>query len=773
MMTAPTCSASPAPPARTERVRFASAQRLALSSLLVALSATAGHGQTTQRAFTAEDALNVQTVSVESLSPDGRWAAVTVRTHRDRLNVDHQRFGDATYTAPSLERLMVIDTSDGEQVALFDDRVQVSAVAWAPDGSALSWLRYADDRYRLEVWEPGQDVREVRLETSLDIASISGLQWRPDGSGWLLQLRAEGWAEAARAAYDEMTEGPIVVHDGSEPFLDWDRVRNMGDLAIPALVGRDGGVETVLPEGAWAGFRFTDDGEHLSVLGELPLKTVYEGNDGTEWRLLRLDLASGDTTHLVEPSTDRPRPTWGPDGSVYAWTEEGDVMVRDIRADSARNLTEGARGPVSATDTTTLRYSVQRWSPDGSRLLVSSQQGWHLMDATSGDADLVLALDDEAREEGPRLGVVDWTPEGDRILVSTSQRDRWERGLSHLDLESGQLEPIRADANTYASWTLSDDGSTLVFRMSDGDHPDEVYAASPDLSGMRALTDLNPWLDEVALTRSELVSYLDVDGEQQYGILYYPIGYQEGESYPLVAEVYEEFFDNGFNHRMNLVASQGWFGFRPSVDLEEGFPGEAWMKGVTTGINTLIDRGLVDGRQLGIHGTSYGGYAVNLIVTQTDRFAAAINISGKVNIISFLGDSEKITTRNYRAAESGQDRIGATLWEQPQKYLAHTAVLYADRIETPLLLLTGEGDWNVPATNQREMYYALRRLGKTVTWVNYMEAGHGAGRAGRVPDFHDHWSRILGWYETYFDEAVADEAAVVSAPEGGAAGGAG
>ena len=276
------------------------------------------------------------------------------------------------------------------------------------------------------------------------------------------------------------------------------------------------------------------------------------------------------------------------------------------------------------------------------------------------------------------------------------------------------------------------------------------------------MTDLNPWLSEVALTRSELVTYLDVDGVEQYGILYYPIGYQEGESYPLVAEVYEDFFDNGFNHRMNLVASQGWFGFRPSVDLEEGFPGEAWMKGVTTGINTLIDRGLVDGRQLGIHGTSYGGYAVNLIVTQTDRFAAAINISGKVNIISFLGDSEKITTRNYRAAESGQDRIGATLWEQPQKYLAHTAVLYADRIETPLLLLTGEGDWNVPATNQREMYYALRRLGKEVVWVNYMRAGHGAGRAGTVPDFHDHWSRILGWYETHFEKSVAEDRHAIS-----------
>ena len=186
------------------------------------------------------------------------------------------------------------------------------------------------------------------------------------------------------------------------------------------------------------------------------------------------------------------------------------------------------------------------------------------------------------------------------------------------------------------------------------------------------------------------------------------------------------------------------------MNLVEGYPGEAWLKGVTTGINTLIERGLIDEKQLGVYGQSYGGYAVNLLVTQTDRFAAAVNMSGKVNIISFLGDSEKITTRNYNAAEEGQDRIGATLWEQPQKYVAHSAIMFADRIETPLLLMTGGGDWNVPATNEREMYYALRRLGKEVMWVNYVNGGHGAGRASSPEDFQDHWKRLLDWIGDHF-----------------------
>jgi dipeptidyl aminopeptidase/acylaminoacyl peptidase len=370
-----------------------------------------------------------------------------------------------------------------------------------------------------------------------------------------------------------------------------------------------------------------------------------------------------------------------------------------------------------------------------------------------------VALELEGDEDDrPRLSVQAWSGDGRDLFLSTDARDRWERGLLKYDLREKGMEELTKDTHLYGDWNVSEDGSRIVFRMSDGNRPDELYVSDGDFSDVRRLTEMNPQLDEVALTRTELVEYLNADGKRLYGVLYYPRGYEPGKKYPLVAEVYETFFANGFHENMNLVTAQGWFGFRPSVDLEIGYPGEAWLKGVTAGINKLIDRGLVDESQVGVYGQSYGGYAVNLLITQTDRFAAAVNVSGKVNIISFLGDSPKITTRNYSAAEEGQDRIGATLWEQPQKYVAHSAVMFADRIETPLMLLSGEGDWNVPATNQREMYYALRRLGKEVVWVNYMYGGHGAGRASTVGDFHDHWQRMFDWFAEHFDDAEGEKA---------------
>jgi dipeptidyl aminopeptidase/acylaminoacyl peptidase len=714
------------------------------------------------RPFTPEDALDLVSISVQGITPDGRWLAASTRTRRDGMNVDHFRYGDPTYVSPSTAEFVLVDTDSGDRAPIVDGRVQVRSAEWSPDGGTLAFFLREGDGYHLHLFDLGsRSVERVDLDTDLEIASSSRLEWRPDGSGLLIDLRADGWAERARAAFLEMTEGPIVVHDGSEPFLDWDRVRQMGGLVRPAIVSTDGDVDVLFAEGFWEDIVQSEDGQWLAVEGQKPLKTVYEGGGGSENRLLRMDLQSRDTAYVVEPTEDNISANWAPDGTRYVFEEDDHIHLRSIFEDSAQVITEAFAGPVSASDTTALEFDAVRWSDDGGSLLVDTQQGWHILDIEAGELDLVYPLTEDQRDAADHLPFA-WSSDGRWLYIQESSTETWASEVQMLDLESGEVVARESFApDDIGGFRLSDDGERLIFDLSDGERPGELYATDADLrsaslSEARQLTDLNPWLDDVHVARQELVEYLDVDGEKQFGILYYPIDYVEGERYPLVAEVYEDFFSNGFNVNMNLVTSRGWFGFRPSVEFETGFPGEAWMKAVTTGINTLIDRGMVDGDRLGVHGTSYGGYAVNLLVTQTDRFAAAINISGKVNMISFLGDSEKITTRNYRAAERGQDRIGATLWEQPQKYIEHSAVMFADRIETPLLLLSGEGDWNVPATNQREMYYALRRLGKEVVWVNYMNAGHGAGRAGGETEWFDHWNRLFDWYGTHFDEAIAD-----------------
>ncbi|MDE2866856.1 MAG: prolyl oligopeptidase family serine peptidase [Gemmatimonadota bacterium] len=730
--------------------------------------------QAQQRLFTPEVALDVRGVGIAAVTRDGTRVAATVRTRRDRTDVDHQRYGDPTYISPVSTRLMVIDTRSGERTWVHEEPAQIRGFAWSPDGERLAYFAVEDGDHVLRIFDANAGRAEtVALGTDMHIASSSPLVWAPDGASVLLGLRPAGWATEARAAFVALTEAPVIVQDSRNDFLAWDRVRNIAARQITALVSLDNGsVREILSDATPSGPGFSEDGSYITYSTATRTKTSYTRRDGTEYELFRLDLTDGgEPESLRDTGEERMNVTWNDARDAFAYADDGSVYVRRLDEDEAVDVTADHRGdpPADAgndaeggddasAESTRIRFSVQRWSPDGDALLLTSQDAWHLLDLGSNELRTILQLEED-EDTRPRRQVQGWSDDGRHVHFSYSARDRWQRGLKRLDTATGDIETLTLDANLYRSWNVSDDGNTIVYTMSDGDHPDEIHVAGGDLSAPRQLTTSNPQLDDVALTRSELVEFLDIDGNTLYGILYYPVGYEPGRKYPLVAEIYEQFFDNGFNENMNLITAQGWFGFRPSVRFEEGFPGEAWLKAVPNAINKIIERGLVDPEKVGVYGQSYGGYATNLLITQTDRFAAAANVSGKVNIISFLGDSPKITTRNYAAAEVGQDRIGATLWEQPHKYIEHSAVMFADRIETPLLMLSGEGDWNVPATNQREMYYALRRLGKEVVWVHYTAGGHGAGRASTAADFADHWQRMFDWFAEHFGEEEERRAA--------------
>ena len=117
------------------------------------------------RPFTTEDALDVRTVRVADVTKDGRWVAATVQTRRDRSGVDHFRYGDPTYLAPSLGELLVVDALSGESRSLYPTREQLRSPAWSPDGTRLAFFRLQGDAWRLLVHEPASGrTREVRLK---------------------------------------------------------------------------------------------------------------------------------------------------------------------------------------------------------------------------------------------------------------------------------------------------------------------------------------------------------------------------------------------------------------------------------------------------------------------------------------------------------------------------------------------------------------------------------------------------------------------------------
>jgi dipeptidyl aminopeptidase/acylaminoacyl peptidase len=728
--------------------------------------------------FTAEDMQRVATVNVLDLSEDGRLVAAAMRRPIDNPETDHGRFGDPTYLNPARASIAIFDTRTGRSWTPFKDLVEARAAAWSRDGRQLAILvasaAPADGPNEgmlsttLHVWDADkQALRQVPSRGPAHIAANSGLEWTPDGRRVLVTLRTPEEERAARARFEALTDARVIVQQSKEPFLEWDELRRADrQRSLAELDPSTGETRVLLASRKLTNYQPSRDGSFIVLMEDVTEKTDYDVIGGTT-SAIRV-LAGGSEPRTVNDGKELAgaQIRWSDDGKMFAYAKKGEVFVQSIEDAKPRSLTpkpkddetgdakneprnDGTKnGPKpEARGARDEEFSAGPFSRDGKRILLTSKKGWYVASVTDGAKERVIELDPKEDAKNPRLTAIDWAPDGSAVYVAWSAPDEWKRGIMRLDVASKTLAPLVQDARLYGNPRLSRDGNTFVYSMTDGDRPAELYAAPASFASTRKLTDLNPWMAGKALPRSELVAYRDVDGKELYGVLRYPIGYVKGQKYPTIFEIYETFFDNGFNGRAAFLANHGYAVFHPSVNLVVGRPGEAWVKGVTSAANRLIDLGVADPDRLGVHGTSYGGYATCLLITQTDRFKAAINISGKVNMISFYTDSPRLGVRNTHAPEKSQDRIGGTLWEYPERYLDHSAVLHADRIKTPLLNITGDLDPNVPASQSREMYYALRRLGKEVEWVRYTRGGHRP--PNNLEESVDFETRILSWYDKY------------------------
>ena len=730
--------------------------RLVLVGLVVMVGAEAGWGQGLRR-FTPDIALGVVSYSVLDVSEDGGWVAAAASSRRDLLGVDHHRDGDPSYLRPAKADLWVINSVTGAGRRVFPDARNVRAAAWSPDGRRLAILAVEGDQIAPSIWERETGrLTAVRLPANRAVAENSELKWNRAGTRILVALRSRTWRTRIEARFAAMTAGPVFVQTSEEPFLAWDDLRRQGLVRIVAAIDvRSGRTDELTPETGIITWNLAEDDTTLVYQEDITPKTDYDVIFGTEGRLI---AKRGPAPITVLGSTKNLTLVWSQNGLRFAYAKDGRLMFGAVTDTAVRQIA-GGKETTPAIDTTKVarerrekeRFTPIRLSPDGQELIASNAEGIWFIETTGGARTMFLTTPDSATM-APRYAVVGWSDDRQTVLLSVASRRSWERGFARFDRRTGQLDQTIKDGRTYGTPRFSRDGRRAVFTAAEGSRPADLFAADGDLRQATRLVETNPDLATVSFGRNELIDYLDVDGKRQFGVVYYPPGFEPGKPYPTIFYVYESFFDDRYESIINTLTGAGYVVVQPSVSLETGYPGEGWLKGVTAAANLLIQRGIADSARLGVQGISYGGYATNLLVTQTRRFKAAINISGKVDIISFYTDSPRLGVRNIHAAEKSQDRIGATLWQQPQKYVEQSAIMFADRITTPLLLMTGALDSNVPADNTREMYYALRRLGKEVAWVNYMNGGHGTP-ATTTADFLDFHRRIVAWYDKYLSSA--------------------
>jgi dipeptidyl aminopeptidase/acylaminoacyl peptidase len=197
----------------------------------------------------------------------------------------------------------------------------------------------------------------------------------------------------------------------------------------------------------------------------------------------------------------------------------------------------------------------------------------------------------------------------------------------------------------------------------------------------------------------------------------------------------------------SFYTSNGYIVLMPDIAYITGHPGQSAYRCVLPAVDEVVRRGFVDENAIGLEGHSWGGYETAYLITQTNRFKSAeagAIVSDMTSAYGAIGESSG-RSRQFKY-EKDQSRIGATPYEAPLLYLENSPVFFADRVNTPLLILHDDHDDIVPWPQAVEYFLALRRAGKEVYLFNYNNEFHSPRRrvaredfARRMHQFFDHF----------------------------------
>jgi dipeptidyl aminopeptidase/acylaminoacyl peptidase len=447
------------------------------------------------------------------------------------------------------------------------------------------------------------------------------------------------------------------------------------------------------------------DGGPLAVL-TLPSSELDPGL--LEPRLHLFDPATGETTELRPPPSMAEQPAWWREDTGWhlaclALTPPGmiggmAVFDIDLSTGRHRNLTE--RLPACPTE------------------LVQVAEGAPLVVLADG-------LDTTINRLGPD-------------------------GLTEIVRHAGQLRRLAVDRT----------GTVPAAIVSTAHEPQNIHVGLPS----RRLTDTRSELADIAWGSQERLSYRAADGLALDGLLVLPPGRTRADGpFPMITNVhggpYDRWCDEFGLHWAfgpQWLAHAGYAVFLPNPrgGLGHGHDFAAAVAGavgkddwtdITTGIDLLVAEGVADPDRLGVAGWSQGGFMAAWAVGQTDRFAAAVVGAGIADWGSQAGVGEWGRYDMALAGTAGWDGPG------PHRHDELSPISYASAARTPVLILHGEQDTNVPLGQAQYFHSALRHFGVEHEFVVYPREGHGLRERAHQID-------VLRRVKAWFDDRLAGQA---------------
>ncbi|WP_045743613.1 S9 family peptidase [Actinoplanes rectilineatus] len=454
--------------------------------------------------------------------------------------------------------------------------------------------------------------------------------------------------------------------------------------------------------------------------------------------------------HVVEV---RQRPDGGP-LAVLTW--ESPDLDRGPRSVRLHLTGQGVSFPVAAD-----ARSLAWWQDAG---------GWHIG---------LVALTPPGLQAG--TAVFDLTPSAGTLRNRTERLPMCPTALCEtdsdplvvladgLDAAVGRLTPdglevVARHPGRLDDLTVSADGS-LIAALTGGRYRSAEVHVGPPGGPLSPITDTQPELAGITFGRQEPLHYRATDGLDLDGLLVLPPGRDVSDGpFPLITIAhggpYERYADRlqlSWAPSGQWLAAAGYAVFLPNPrggqghghDFAAAVAGrvgkEEWTD-ILAGVDLLIDRGVADPDRLGIAGWSHGGYLAAWAVSQTGRFRAALVGAGIVDWGMLAATGENGQFEAALGGSTGWSGIG------PHPHDAVSPISYASRIRTPVLIVHGAEDTNVPLGQAVYLHRALRHHGVPHELVVYPREGHRIReRAHRIDLLH----RTRDWFDRRLSSSQA------------------
>ena len=626
--------------------------------------------------------------------------------------------------------------------------------------------------------------------TSRDIlegTNFRGVSLSPNGKYVLVKYytRLEGGKSESYAQLREAASGRILLQDkGFIMSASWMPTSNKMYFTRTGMNGKE--LVTVdpanmqeeiladnLPEGS---FNFTPDEKTLlfTIQEEGPkdgpdMLRILEPNDRlpgfrNRYFIWRYDLQSGlyeqltfghNSTYINDVSPDSRYLLFSTSETDYTSLphSSNSLYKLDLQTMAVDTLWEHAKYVNGGT-----------FSPDGKQLLVSGSGnafggiGLNIREGQiSNTYDGQLFLYDPAtrkataltKDFNPNVTGALWNKYDGQIYMMTEDQDYLR--IYTCNPANGKIKQINTSEDVVYNYSLAETAPVMYYYGQSTSNANRLYAYDLKSGKSRLIYDLSAEkLKDVKLGEVHDWNFTAEDGTTIQGRYYLPPNFDPDKKYPMIVYYYGGTSPTNraleFSYSMHMYAAQGYVVYTLNPSGTTGFGqefaarhvnawGEPTADEIIRGTELFCkEHSFVNPKKIGCAGASYGGFMTQYLQTRTDLFAAAVSHAGISALSSYWGEGY------WGYGYCSVANTGTYPWNNPEFFTKHSPLFNADKIKTPLLLLHGNADTNVPIGESIQMFLALKLLGKTVEFIQVDGENHG------VADY----KKRLEWQNTIF-----------------------